>query len=63
MSELSGLIKYNLTAKPIQYQADGAPYGWHFISFPKDVAKTIWENHKWQEKGWLGKARPWKTEK
>ena len=52
LSDKAGLIKYVLTAKPIQYQADGAPCGWHFISFPKDVAKKIRENHKWQEEGW-----------
>ena len=50
--EKSGLVKYEFTNKPYQYQAEGAACGWHFISFPKELAKEIRENHKWQEEGW-----------
>ena len=47
------LIKYEFIAKPFLYQAnDSCGCGWHFVSFPKDLAKEIRANHKWQEEGW-----------
>lgn len=42
-------IKYEFTAKVWKYTGQS---GWHFISLPKDLAKEIRENLKWQEKGW-----------
>ena len=46
-----GLIKYEFTGKPHFYQ-EGGVCGWHFIFFPKDLAKEIRNNHKHQEEGW-----------
>ena len=51
VSDKLGLIKYELTAKPFLLPGDDA-CGWHFVSFPKDLAKEIRGNHKWQEEGW-----------
>ena len=45
------LIKYEFTGKSHLYSANDA-CGWHFIFFPKDLAKEIRGNHKWQEEGW-----------
>ena len=45
------LIKYKFTGKPHFYHENDA-CGWHFISFPKKLAKEIRGNHKWQEEGW-----------
>ncbi len=42
-------IKYSFSAKPWQHSSPG---GWHFISLPKNLAKEIRENLKWQEEGW-----------
>jgi len=63
----TGLIKYEFTAEPFLYPGDDACC-WHFVSFPKDLAKEIRGNHKWQEEGWgrmkamvkIGKTE-WKT--
>ena len=46
-----GLIKYEFTSKPFRYQEDAA-CSWNFISLPKEMAKEIRGNHKWQEEGW-----------
>lgn len=42
-------IKYDFAAKPWQHSSPG---GWYFISLPKELAKEIRENFKWQEEGW-----------
>lgn len=42
-------IKYEFTAKPWQHLSPG---GWYFISIPKELAKEIRGNFKWQEEGW-----------
>ena len=42
-------IKYEFTSKIWKYNGQA---GWHFISLPKDLAKEIRENLKWQEEGW-----------
>ena len=47
----SGLIKYECTANPYKHE-DGDTCGWHFVVFPKELAKEIRGNHKWQEEGW-----------
>ena len=47
----TGLMKYEFTAKPFRYSIDDS-YGWHFVSLPKELAKEIRGNHKWQEEGW-----------
>jgi hypothetical protein len=65
--EKAGLMKYELTAKPYLYGGEDA-CGWHFVSFPKELAKEIRRNHKHQEEGWgrmksivkIGKSE-WKT--
>ena len=60
LSEKTGLIKYEFTAKPYKYQAEGASCGWIFIAFPKELAIAIREHHKWQEEGWgRMKATAW----
>ena len=46
-----GLMKYEFTAKPRQYE-EGDICGWVFLFFPKELSKEIRENHKWQEEGW-----------
>jgi len=47
----TGLLKYEFTGKADSYQ-EGDVCGWHFLFFPKDLAKEIRQNHKWQEEGW-----------
>ena len=45
------LIKYEFTGMTHLYQ-EGDVCSWHFIFFPKDLAKEIRSNHKYQEEGW-----------
>jgi len=47
----TGLLKYEFTGKANLYQ-EGDVGSWHFVFFPKDLAKEIRGNHKWQEEGW-----------
>jgi hypothetical protein len=42
-------IRYEFSSEIWKYDA---PAGWHFVSLPKDFAKEIRENLKWQEEGW-----------
>lgn len=42
-------IKYDFTSKIWKYTGQA---GWHFISLPKNLAKEIRANLKWQEEGW-----------
>lgn len=42
-------IKYDFSAVVWKYGTEG---GWYFVSLPKDIAKEIRENLKWQEEGW-----------
>jgi len=54
MSDLfdkTDLLKYEFTGKVNLYQEDDV-CGWQFVFFPKDLAKEIRRNHKWQEEGW-----------
>lgn len=46
---MTGKIRYEFSAEVWQYQSPG---GWYFISMPKDLAKEIRDNLKWQEEGW-----------
>ncbi len=46
---MHGKIKYEFSAKIWQHPSAG---GWHFISLPKELAKEIRDNLKWQEEGW-----------
>jgi len=63
MMDQAQKITYQFTATPL-----GDVSGWHFVLMPKDLAKEIRGNHKWQEEGWgrmkatakIGKTE-WKT--
>ncbi len=46
---MNGKIKYKFSAQPWQHASPG---GWHFISFPKKLAKEIREAFKPEEEGW-----------
>lgn len=42
-------IKYTFMGQSWKYNGQG---GWHFVSFPKELAHEIRQNLKWQEEGW-----------
>ena len=42
-------IKYEFTTKPWKYTAPG---GWHFVSFPIELATEIRSTLKSEEEGW-----------
>jgi len=45
------LTQYTFVGAPRFYN-EGDAYGWHFISFPRGLAKEVRDNHKLQEEGW-----------
>jgi hypothetical protein len=42
-------IRYTFTGQP--WKHDGQA-GWYFVSLPKELAREIRENLRWQEEGW-----------
>ena len=46
---MNAKIRYDFRGKIWQHSAEG---GWFFVSLPKEIAKEIRENLKWQEEGW-----------
>lgn len=46
---MSHLIPYKFKAKVWQHNSTG---GWYFVSLPKEMAKEIRSQLKWQEEGW-----------
>ena len=42
-------ISYEFSSKVWRHNSSGS---WHFISLPKNMAKEIRENLKWQEETW-----------
>ncbi|ESU22733.1 hypothetical protein FEDK69T_19930 [Flavobacterium enshiense DK69] len=62
---MTGILKYDFSAKVWQYPSPG---GWYFVSLPENIAKEIRANLKKEEEGWgrlkataeIGKSQ-WKT--
>lgn len=46
---MNGKIKYTFLGNTWQHTSPG---GWHFVSFPKELAKEIRETFKPEEEGW-----------
>jgi Domain of unknown function (DUF1905) len=44
-----GKLKYNFYQKVWQH---AAPYGWYFVSFPKNISNEIRTTLKHEEQGW-----------
>lgn len=47
--EIDGKIKYEFSGKTWQYPSPG---GWHFVTFPEELAKEIRVVLKSEEEGW-----------
>jgi len=46
---ISGKIRYTFTETPWKYTVQS---GWYFVSMPRELAREIRGNLKWQEEGW-----------